>query len=122
MSEPVRISIIDDDDFVRKAVDRLIRSLGFDAETFASAEDYLNCGRVAETRCLITDLHMPGMSGIDLQNWLIAAGRRIPVIFMSGFSEGSVRAEAIRNGAVGFLDKPIKIEHLLECLKQALKP
>lgn len=122
MSKAARISIIDDDDFVREAVERLIRSLGFDAETFASAEDYMNRGSLAETQCLVTDVHMPGMSGIELQHWLIATGRRIPVIFMSGFSEEGVRADAMQNGAVGFLQKPIKVEILIEYLKQALEP
>ncbi len=116
------ITIIDDDEFVREAVERLIRSLGYDAETFASAEDYLNRSSVAETQCLITDVHMSGLTGVELQTHLIAAGHRIPVIFMSGYSEDTVRAAAIRNGAVGFLDKPIRVDDLIECLNMALKP
>ncbi len=103
-------------------MESLIRSLGFDAETFASAEDYLNRSGVAETQCLITDVHMPGMTGIDLQIQLIAAGHRIPIIFMSGYSEETVRAIAMQNGAIGFLEKPIRIDDLIECLKKALRP
>lgn len=122
MPNSVRITIIDDDEFVREAIDRLIRSLGYDAETFASAEDYLNRASVAETQCLITDVHMSGLTGVELQTHLIAAGHRIPVIFMSGYSEDTVRAAAIRNGAVGFLDKPIRVDDLIECLNMALKP
>lgn len=122
MPDFVRISIIDDDEFVREAIERLIRSLGYDAETFASAEDYLNRGNVAETQCLITDVHMPGLTGIDLQLHLIAAGHRIPIIVMSGYSEEAIRAAAMRNGAVGFLNKPILLDDLIECLNRALKP
>ena len=117
MSKPARISIIDDDDSVREAVENLIRSLGYDTETFASAEDYLNRGSVSETQCLMTDVHMPGMTGIELQKRLIHAGHRIPVIFMSGFSEEAVRAEAMQNGAIGFLSKPIRVEDLFLCLR-----
>ena len=122
MPNSVRITIIDDDEFVREAVERLIRSLGYDAETFASAEEYLNRSRVADTQCLITDVHMSGMTGIDLQTHLLAAGHRIPMIFMSGYSEDTVRATAMRNGAIGFLDKPIRVADLIECLNKALKP
>ncbi len=122
MPSPVRITIIDDDEFVREAVERLIRSLGYDAETFASAEDYLNQSNVADTQCLITDVHMSGLTGVELQTHLIAAGHRIPIIFMSGYSEDTVRATAIRNGAVGFLAKPIRVADLIECLNKALKP
>jgi FixJ family two-component response regulator len=118
----VRITIIDDDEFVREAVERLIRSLGYDAEMFASAEDYLSQSHVASTQCLITDVHMSGLTGVELQTHLIAAGYRIPVIFMSGYSEDAVRATAIRNGAVGFLNKPIRVADLIECLNKALKP
>jgi FixJ family two-component response regulator len=118
----VRITIIDDDEFVREAVERLIRSLGYDAETFASAEDYLNQSSVADTQCLITDVHMSGLTGVELQTHLIAAGHRIPIIFMSGYSEDTVRATAIRNGAVGFLNKPIRVADLIELLNKALKP
>ena len=122
MPSSVRITIIDDDEFVREAVERLIRSLGYDAETFASAEDYLSQSHVANTQCLITDVHMSGLTGVELQTHLIAAGYRIPIIFMSGYSEDAVRATAIRNGAVGFLNKPIRVADLIECLNKALKP
>jgi FixJ family two-component response regulator len=122
LPELARISIVDDEDSVRDAVEHLIRSLGYDAESFASAEDYLSRGSVAETRCLITDMHMPGMTGIDLQVRLMAAGHRIPIIFMSGFSEDMVRAAALQNGAIGFLNKPINVDDLIECLNEALKP
>lgn len=120
MPNSPRISIIDDDDLVREALESLIRSLDYDAETFASAEDYLNRGRIAETRCLLTDLHMPGMTGLDLHNRLIAAGHRIPTIFMSGFTEGALYASAIEAGALGVLTKPLDIDRLEQYLKEAL--
>lgn len=105
---------------VREALESLIRSLDYDAETFASAEDYLNRGRIAETQCLLTDLHMPGMTGLELHNRLIAAGHRIPTIFMSGYSEGALYASAIKAGAAGFFEKPLDIDRLVECLEKAL--
>lgn len=120
LPNPVRVSIIDDDDLVREALESLIRSLGYDVETFVSAEDYLNRGHLSETRCLITDLHMPGMTGLDLHNRLIAAGHHIPTIFVSGFSEGALYASATEASAVGVLTKPLNIDRLQECLDKAL--
>ena len=115
------ISIIDDDESVREATKGLIRSLGYDAATFASAEEYLRSDCVSDSACLITDLHMPGMSGADLQDRLIADGRRIPMIFMTAYSEEKVRVRVLDAGAFGFLRKPFDDEHLIECLDKALK-
>jgi len=115
------ISIIDDDESVREATKGLIRSLGYNAATFASAEEYLRSGCVSDSACLITDLHMPGMSGADLQDRLIADGRRIPMIFMTAYSEEKVRVRVLDAGAFGFLRKPFDDEHLIECLDKALK-
>jgi len=115
------ISIIDDDESVREATKGLIRSLGYSAATFASAEEYLRSDLVSDSACLITDLHMPGMSGADLQDRLIADGRRTPMIFMTAYSEEKVRARVLDAGAFGFLRKPFDDEHLIECLDKALK-
>jgi FixJ family two-component response regulator len=115
------ISIVDDDESVREATKGLIRSLGYDAATFASAEEYLQSDYVSESDCLITDLHMSGMSGADLQDRLIADGRRIPMIFMTAYSEEKVRVRVLEAGAFGFLRKPFDDEHLIECLNRALK-
>jgi FixJ family two-component response regulator len=115
------IYIIDDDESVRQAMKGLIRSLGYDAATFASAEEYLRSDRVGDSSCLIIDLHMPGMSGADLQDRLIADGHRIPIIFMTAYSEEKVRARVLDAGAFGFLRKPFDDEHLIECLDKALK-
>lgn len=114
------ISIIDDDESVREATKGLIRSLGYVAATFASAEDYLRSDHVADTSCLITDIQMPGMSGVELQDRLIADGYRTPIIFITAFPEARTRARVLRAGACGFLSKPFNDESLIECLEMAL--
>ena len=114
MPKTPMISIVDDDQAVRDATKGLIRSLGYNVSTFASADEFLNSARVHDTSCLITDLHMPGLSGIELQARLIAAGHRM-------FPEESVRARAISAGAVGFMSKPYSDDHLINCLERALK-
>jgi FixJ family two-component response regulator len=88
------ISIVDDDDSVREATKFLVRSLGYTAATFASAEEYLRSDLVRDTSCLITDVKMPGMSGVELQGRLIADDRRIPVIFVTGFPEEDPRTRS----------------------------
>lgn len=114
------ISIIDDDPSVREATKCLVRSLGYSAEVFSSAEEYLESDRVGNSSCLITDLHMPGMSGADLQDHLIAEGVRIPIIFVTAYFEEGVRARVMDAGAYGFLRKPFADENLIECLDKAL--
>ena len=121
MPKTPMISIVDDDQAVRDATKGLIRSLGYNVSTFASADEFLNSARVHDTSCLITDLHMPGLSGIELQARLIAAGHRMPIIFITAFPEESVRARAISAGAVGFMSKPYSDDHLINCLERALK-
>jgi FixJ family two-component response regulator len=113
------IAIVDDDESVREATKGLIRSLGYVAVTFASAEAYLHSDRLADTACLITDVKMSGMSGVELQDRLIAAGHRTPVIFMTGFPEESIRVRALKSGAIGFLSKPFDDALLIECLRGA---
>jgi FixJ family two-component response regulator len=115
------ISIVDDDKSVREATKALIRSLGYAAATFASGEEYLSSDRARDSSCLITDIMMPGMSGVELHDQMIAAGYRTPVIFMTAFPEESIRARAIAAGAFGFLRKPFDDDHLIECLDKALK-
>lgn len=118
---PPLISIVDDHEPVREATKALVRSLGYTAATFASAEEYLKSGCVESSSCLITDLQMPGMSGIDLQERLIADGCDTPVIFMTAFSEEATRVKALKAGALGFLSKPFSEELLIRCLDKALK-
>jgi len=114
------ISIVEDDASVREATRGLVRSLGYSTATFASAEEYLRSERVRDTACLITDVQMPGMSGIDLQDRLIADGRRTPIIFVTAYPEERIRVRALGAGAVGFLSKPFNDESLIECLDRAL--
>ena len=111
------ISIIDDDRSVREAVKSLIRSLGYEAVTFASAEEYLGADRARDSECIITDVQMPGMTGIGLRDRLIADGYRRPIIFMSALSTEDVGATA----ASRFLRKPFSDERLIDCLDRALK-
>ena len=115
------ISIVDDDEPVREAIKRLLRSIGYNACTFASADEFLKSEQVHDTSCIITDLQMPGLSGIDLQDILIARGHRAPIIFITGYPDEDVRARAMKAGAVGFLSKPINHDHLVGCLANALK-
>jgi FixJ family two-component response regulator len=114
------ISIVDDDGLVRESTRGLIRSMGYAAETFASAEEYLRSNRVADTACLISDIQMPGMNGADLQDRLIGEGHRTPIIFVTAFAEEGIRARVLKAGACGFLTKPFSDESLIECLDKAL--
>lgn len=115
------IAVVDDDEAVRNATEMLVRSLGYRASTFASADEFLKSDQVHDISCLISDLRMPGLSGIELQDRLIASGHRIPIIFITGHPEDSARARAMKAGAVGFMSKPYNVEHLIACLDKALK-
>jgi FixJ family two-component response regulator len=114
------ISIVDDDAAGREATQVLVRSLGYKAIAFASAEDFLQSERVHDTSCLITDVQMPGLNGIELQSLLLARGYRTPIIFVTAFPEERIRARAFQAGAVGFLSKPLDEERLIDCLDLAL--
>lgn len=114
------ISIIDDDPSVREATQRLVRSLGYAAQAYSSAEEYLQSDGLRDSACVITDLHMPGMSGAELQDRLIADGHQIPMIFMTAYFEERARARALEAGAFGFLRKPFSDESLIACLDKAL--
>src|SRR5262245_15188972 len=107
------ITIVDDDDAVREATKGLVRALGYQVSTFASAEEFLDSERVHDTSCLITDLHMPGLSGIELQSRLIANGHHMPIIFITAFPEEDVRKRAMNAGAVCFMAKPYSDDHLI---------
>jgi FixJ family two-component response regulator len=114
------ISIVDDDESIREATKGLLRSLGYRAATFASAEEFLQSDHLDNTDCLIADVQMPGLSGVDLQRWLIAKGIRMPTIFITAFPEEGTRVRAMTDGAVGYLGKPFSEESLLKCLDFAL--
>ena len=113
------ISIVDDDKSVRESANSLIRSLGYATATFASGEEFLESGCLSDTECLITDVKMPGMSGVDLQSRLIANGNRTPVILVTADPDERIRERALGAGALGFLIKPINEESLIACLQRA---
>lgn len=115
------ISIIDDDRSVRTATDRLVRSLGFVSHTFPSAEDFLRSGQATQSSCVIADVRMPNMTGIELQQLMNDVGNRTPIIFMTAFPEERVEVEAMSAGAVAFLSKPFEGKTMIKCLATALK-
>jgi FixJ family two-component response regulator len=120
MSQVV-IAIVDDDERVRDAIQTLVRSLGYHASAFASAEEYLKSEKIHDTSCIVTDVQMPGMSGVDLQGHLAAQGHSIPIIFITAYRNDSVRARAMKAGAIGFLNKPFSEDHFIGCIEKALK-
>ena len=120
MPKILLISIVEDDESFRRATTRLVRSLGYAVAAFGSAEEFLNSGRLNDTACLISDVHMPGMSGIELQKHLLAQGYRLPVIFISAYPEPAARGQWRASGTLGFLTKPFSEEKLISYLGQAL--
>jgi FixJ family two-component response regulator len=114
------IAVVDDDNAVREATARLVKSVGYNAFTFASAEDFLKSKKVHDTSCLITDVQMPGLSGLDLQDRLLTNGHRIPIIFITAHPDNIVRARAAKDETVCILAKPFRPDHLLDCVKIAL--
>ena len=115
------ISIVDDDESVREATKGLVRSLGYNAATFASAEEFLSSDCVRDTSCVIADVQMAGLSGIDLQQQLVAQGLALPVILITAFPDERTRRRAIDAGAVDYLSKPFSDEQLVSCLDIALR-
>ena len=115
------ISIVDDDESVREATKGLVRSLGYTAATFASAEEFLSSDCVRDTSCVIADVQMAGLSGIDLQQQLVAQGLALPVILITAFPDERTRKRAIDAGAVDYLSKPFSDEQLVSCLDIALR-
>jgi FixJ family two-component response regulator len=114
------ISIVDDDASVREAMKGLVRSLGYDAAAFGSAEEFLDSDRLRETACLITDVQMPGRSGLELQDYLTENGHTMPVIVVTALAEEAIRGRALLAGAFGFFRKPFHEDGLIECLDRAV--
>ena len=114
------VAIVDDDDSVRGTLQELLRSAGFSSRAFESAEAFLGSGHRQETACLITDIRMPGMSGLELQARLNAERCRIPTIFITAHGDEEMRFQALRGGAVEFLPKPFDDEVLIETIRAAL--
>lgn len=115
------ISIVDDDDSLRNSLDNLIRSVGFRAQGFASAEAFLSSNHVHDTACLILDVRLPGMNGLELQRKIVAENWRLPIIFITSHADGDARARALEAGAVDYLYKPFREEQLLNAIDAALK-
>ena len=114
------ISIVDDDAWSRSGLEDLVLSLGYRTLTFESAERFMESGNVGDTDCLITDLRMPGWSGLELQSHLRRAGHRIPTIFVTTYPNDAQRARALEEGAIGFLDKPFDEQALIAFLARAV--
>src|SRR3981081_2101503 len=116
-----QVAIVDDDDSMRSALRGLLKAVGLPAQAFASAEEFLKSGQQHETACLIADIRMPGMSGLELQAQLNAEHCRIPTIFITAHGDTKMRMQALRAGAVEFLSKPFDDEVLLESVRAALE-
>jgi len=120
MSNLSLISIVDDDASVRESLQCLIRSFGFAVEAFPSAEEFLNSDHLLNTRCMILDVRMPGMNGLELQRRVVASHRDVPVIFITAHGDEAARSQALKNGAVDYLLKPFPEEALLHAIHAAL--
>ena len=120
MSEPPLITIVDDDVMICEATKDLVETFGFNARTFTSAGEFLSSDCVSSTACLISDVQMPGMNGLQLHSKLLASGGRVPVIFITAFPDERVRKQALKAGAVCYLSKPFDGESLLSCIRSAL--
>ena len=118
-SQTAVIAIIDDDPFVRQAIDDLLRSLGYRTATFASAEDFLQSSCIRETTCLISDVQMPGLSGVDLQRVLVAEDNRTPMIFITAYFDERIRQNVMEAGALGYLSKPFDEDCLIALLESS---
>jgi FixJ family two-component response regulator len=120
MANPHLISVVDDDDSVRESLQGLFRSLGFAVEVFALAEEFLNSDQLRKTDCLILDVRMPGMNGLELQRRLADSRSGIPVIFITSHEDEMARLQALKDGAVDYLLKPFSEEALLNAIQAAL--
>ena len=118
-SPPCHISIVDDDASIREALKSLMRSVRFNVDAFASAEEFLASERVDDTACLILDVYLPGMNGFELQSHLKTEGRGIPIIFITAHSDEASRQQALKGGAIDFLSKPVRRDTLLKAIQAA---
>ena len=121
MSGSPLISIVDDDESLRNALDDLVRSAGFRTQGFPSAEAFLSSPHARDTACLILDVRMPGMNGLDLQRKIVAANWQIPIILITSHTDDDARARALEAGSVGFLYKPFRDDELLNAMEAALR-
>jgi len=121
VSERARVSVVDDDESVRESLPDLLKEFGFEACAFSSAQEFLASGCVNRTGCLILDIAMPGMTGLDLQRELQRRGHKIPTVFITAQTDGAVHARALEQGAVGILLKPFNDTDLLDAVQAALR-
>ena len=117
----ILVSVVDDDRFCRESMCRLLRSLGYTADFFSSAAEFLASPLLAETACLIADVQMPAMTGLELHRRLVEAGQAIPTILMTAFPNNVDRARALNDGVMCYLRKPAEEEHLTRCVREALR-
>jgi FixJ family two-component response regulator len=120
MVSPPLISVVDDNDSVRESLRGLIRSVGFAVEDFPSAEKFLNSDRLNDTHCLILDVRMPGIGGLELQRRLVKSNRNIPIIFITAHGDAAARSQALKDGAADYLFKPFSEQALLNAINAAL--
>lgn len=120
MPDKALISIVDDDESVREATKGLVRSLGFPAQAFPSAKAFLTSRHLRRTACLIADVNMPGMTGLELHRRLVASGKTIPTVLITAYPDESVRARALSAGVICYLSKPFDEDDLLVCIRSAL--
>jgi FixJ family two-component response regulator len=116
------VAVVDDDESIQNSLPKALQSVGLRAVSFVCAEEFLSCGRLDEIGCVITDLRMSGMSGLELQAKLAEDGHRIPIVFVTAHGDARERARAMRAGAVAFLDKPFDDNLLLEIVCRTIKP
>jgi FixJ family two-component response regulator len=121
MAERTLISIVEDDEPFRESMRKLVTVLGFTVEAFASATDFLKSPLMAETDCLVADVQMPGMTGVELHKHLVKAGRAIPTILVTAYPNEAARKRALKDGVVCYLPKPVDDDHLERCLRSALQ-
>jgi FixJ family two-component response regulator len=114
------VSVVEDDQFFRESMKRLMRSLGYAVEAFPSAADFIASPRLVETACLIADVNMPAMTGLELHRRLIEMGYAIPTILVTAYPDNDVRARTLNDGVVCYLRKPVDEKHLVLCLRAAL--
>jgi FixJ family two-component response regulator len=114
------VFVVDDDDLVRAAIQGMLKSVGLRSETFGTTEDFLRCQRPDGPSCLVLDVRLPGVSGLDFQRELVDAGFRIPIIFITGHGDIPMSVKAMKSGAVEFLTKPFRDQDLLDAIHQAL--
>src|SRR5215467_501710 len=115
-----QISVVDDDESMREAMRGLMKSLGYTAQTFASAEEFLDSRQVPRTSCLIADVQMRGMTGLELHRHLVASGKTIPTILITAYPDERVRERALQDGVVCYLSKPFDENDLLACIRSSL--